>query len=737
MPHKKFCMLSSASICIAAATVPALSAENSKGGESENRKILSVAQAREARPVRANPRGRLPAPVRAQETSEQGHILVLSKNVRFPKGRGRQRTADAQALRLARELLGRVGASQRSLRSIRASTGVVNVVQVKGLTGQQVEALKRDSRIDDVEKEVAPTLDSPDTNPQNWGSDRIDQVNLPLDSSHEYVGASGIHIYILDTGVDASHAEFGGRVIETMNFTNETAQACDNHGTYSASFAAGATRGIARSAQIHDLKVATCAGFGSQFEVIAGINHVLNTKTGRAVINLSVSFPGTIGSLNNAAVDAVNQGVVFVTSSGNNYGLACIRSPNMVMDILTVGASAINDQRATFSNRGNCVDLHAPGVNVNGARNGGSYGPANGTSFSAPMVAGIAASIWSEQPSLSAAQVIQEVNSRATVGVLGNIPGGTANKLAHYKPGNVQANQPPTAIPGVNWSYVYSGRPGVQLDASQSSDPDNHTPLSYQWTQTLGPAVTLSNPSSATPTFTAPTVSTPTNLNFTLQATDSLGAVSQGTSLVSVVIVPDACTPYSDQAKLLDEFPLVTQGVNASSSVLMNRAKVEATLQQYVSDAQSQNAQVSGATLIASLKDRGNGATPASTQLPVAGAPLGSASINQGQFTVGVGGNSTPTFWQTAPVKLDRWYSFSTNLRPIHNGGGMNNDCTGTSLIFRVPRQNNASPMTKYRPVEIYNAKTGQITTISIRNFSMPPIQHKAPKVINAIPQPL
>lgn len=697
--------------------------------ETANAQSVSQKSSSQSNKQRGQQKPVMPAPARlpardqsqtkriqeAEQQTPSGHLIILSDRARIPSGRGKVAQAERRVRIIAARLLQYIQAGPAVSQSLKITTGGLNVIFVDGLSEQQVSKLSNSRLVSGVEAAVAMDLDGTDTNPQNWGSDRIDQINLPLDGSHDYTDASSIHIYVLDSGVDATHPEFGGRVIETRNFTSDSVQACDNHGTYSASFAAGATRGISRGAAIHDLKVATCAGSGSQFEVISAINHVLNTRTGPSVMNMSFSFDAQINSLNNLVRSAINQGVVAVTSSGNKYGLACIRSPNMVTEMLTVGASAVNDSRPSFSNRGGCVDVHAPGVNVNGARNGGSYGPSNGTSFSSPMVAGIAASIWSDQPGLSAAQVMQQVVDRATPGILSNIPGGTPNRLAHYKK---SINQPPVPAVGVNWSYVYSGRPGVQLDGTQSSDPDNHTPLTYNWSQTLGPAVALSDPTSPTPTFTAPAVNTPTNLNFTLTATDSLGLSSTQLALVSVVVTPDACTPY-DQARMLSEFPILSTGQNGSGSVVMDKSKVEATLTQYVSDAQATNALVSGATLNASLKDRGAGALPANAATPVADAPLHTASVTPNGFAVGNSNGPANGFWMGAPLKPNRWYEFLTTFRPIHNGGGMHNLCNSRNLVFRLPTVQNSQTIQPNRPLEIYDMKNGTTQTISIPAFSL------------------
>ena len=93
------------------------------------------------------------------------------------------------------------------------------------------------------------------------------------------------------------------------------------------------------------------------------------------------------------------------------------------------------------------------------------------------------------------------------------------------------SNSAPNAIAG--GAQTVSSGAAVSLDGSGSNDPDGDT-LSYSWTQTLGPGVTLSNATSANATFTAPSVSSDTLLRFTLQVSDPAGQIDTSTASVTV-----------------------------------------------------------------------------------------------------------------------------------------------------------------------------------------------------------
>lgn len=652
------------------------------------------------------------------------HLVIFSGAADIPVGQRNVDNARRRATRLTNRLLRSAKASRASLESIEVTTGVINIAYVEGLTPQQIRQVRADRRVADVEKEKYFRIlrDGVDTNPASWGLDRIDQRNLPLDSEHNYSDKTTANIYVMDGGSDFTHPEFSGRTGDQIDFTGDSQPSCDNHGTHIAGTMAGSTYGIARNAKIHDLKVAHCTSqWASTSWFINPINHVANTSSGQAVINYSISIPANQvpGSMVNAVNNAVTQhNIVFVTSSGNITSQSpnpnvCAFFPNNQAPVLTVAYSTLTDQFGTQAKRGSCVDLAAPGQNIVSAKRFGANGPMSGTSMAAPHVAGIAASIWMDNPSLTAQQVMQKVVDDATPGALSGVPSGNPNLLAHYKPPVTTGNQPPHAVASINWSHVYSARPGVQVSAAASSDPDNNTPLTYTWTETnhgfTPPSMTPDMLNDAA-IFTAPVnnTSSPKTYYFDLEVKDSLGLPSVGSSGVSMVVVPDACTPY-DANKLLDELKIgVVGSANNDFTVTANLTKLETTLQAYVSAAQSQNPQVSGGIHWMSLRDRGTGPVPGGS-INIPNVLNQSASLNGGTFAVGP---SSSGFWSGTPLEIDHWYRLASNVRPIHNGGGMNNDCTNTGVTFRLPDAGNSNTLfMTQRSIEFYDDKTGTITT--------------------------
>ncbi len=367
--------------------------------------------------------------------------LVLAALVSAPTASAAPGAADAGA-RPARTIPGRYIVTVRDDADPRAVAAIVGSAPrhlyrsaLRGFAGDltegQLTALRRRPDVVAIEPDAVVAADTTQTlsGGEPWGLDRIDERSFPLTSSFTYTRTgSGVRAYVLDTGIQASHPQFGTRAQAVYDAFGGSGQDCNGHGTHVAGTIGASTYGVAKGALLRGVRVLDCAGSGSTSGIIAGVDWVRANALRPAVANLSLGG-GASAALDSAVTNLANAGIFVAVAAGNEGQNACRVSPAAAPAAYTVAATDRTDTRASFSNYGSCVDGYAPGVAVRSTWPGSTVRSISGTSMASPHVAGVAALYKSAFGDAASATIAGWLNGNATAGVVRSNVTGTPNRL--------------------------------------------------------------------------------------------------------------------------------------------------------------------------------------------------------------------------------------------------------------------------------------------------------------------
>jgi type VII secretion-associated serine protease mycosin len=246
-----------------------------------------------------------------------------------------------------------------------------------------------------------------------------------LDQLRAQATGKGVTVAVIDTGVDHSNAQLrdamapgGGDFVGSTNGTQDL----EGHGTRVAGIIAARPLkgtgfvGLAPEARILSFRYTGAQDKQGNSHTMSQAIHAAVAK-GAKIINISSDTADKKDNpeLRNAVAAAVQSGALVVAAAGNDGagGTSADTYPASYPGVLAVAASDRNDERAFFSQAGNFVDIAAPGVGMVSTVPKGGQCTADGTSFAAPYVAGVAALLKEKNPGWTAAQLATRIEQTA------------------------------------------------------------------------------------------------------------------------------------------------------------------------------------------------------------------------------------------------------------------------------------------------------------------------------------
>jgi cerevisin len=332
-----------------------------------------------------------------------------------------------------------------------------------------IEQVRSHPDIDYIERDsivhtMTPIAEKDECDPETernspWGLARIShRKTLSFGTFNKYLftedGGEGVDAYVIDTGTNVDHVDFEGRAKWGKTIPQGDQDVDGNgHGTHCSGTIAGKKYGVAKKAHVYAVKVLRSNGSGSMSDVVKGVEYAANAhleqvelaKKGKrkgfkgSVANMSLGGGKTqaLDAVVNAAVAA---GIHFAVAAGNDNADACNFSPAAAGKAVTVGASALDDSRAYFSNWGKCTDIFAPGLSIQSTWIGSKYAvnTISGTSMASPHIAGLLAYYLSLHPAIDSQfyapitpeRLKADIMKIATKDTLTDLPKDTPNLLA-------------------------------------------------------------------------------------------------------------------------------------------------------------------------------------------------------------------------------------------------------------------------------------------------------------------
>ena len=368
-----------------------------------------------------------------------------------------------------------------------------------------------------------------------------------------HTGTSAVTVGICDTGIETTHPDFQLHRQQGYNAVDRLWESQGGninpvhwHGTATSGCAAANGNngtGVTGTGWNLSHRMMRVSNLSTGSASLSDLTHAALTSVGAGDKVANVSYSGVnSSSVRSAATQIKNMGGLLTWSAGND-GANLNWGDRDSDDVIVVGATTQSDTKASFSAYGASVDLMAPGDSVASTYTGASYAYVSGTSFSAPMTAGLIGLIWSYNPSLTPDQVESILKSGCddlgTNGVDNTFGYGRVNAYQSLLlAGGGPVNTPPTvtiSAPANGSSYTQGDN--VTFTGSATDSEDGTLTGSITWTSNLDGSI------GSGASFSISTLSVGTH-TVTASVTDS-GSLND-TDTVTVIVNPSAGSVPAD-----------------------------------------------------------------------------------------------------------------------------------------------------------------------------------------------
>ena len=419
------------------------------------------------------------------------------------------------------------------------------------LDASALERLAKDPSVASIEQDRVVVLQGDQVDPP-WGLDRVDQRSGTRNSRYSYTNTgTEVTAYVIDTGILASHIDFGGRVGTGYTVYSDSygTTDCNGHGTHVAGTIGGSTYGIAKAVSLIPIRVLSCSGTGYTSGVIAGINWAISDHASYTPAVANMSLGGSYSAaLNSAVANATADGIVFAVAAGNSNANACSFSPASEPTAITVGAIGGSDDRASFTNYGSCVDVFAPGVSIMSATIASSSASRmlSGTSMASPHVAGAAALLLQSDPTATPAQIAALIVDSATPDAITGLAAGSPNLVLYTGAAIVSPNPVAPSVPTSLTAVGGVTQASLSWTAPTQSGSADVTDYVVEYSSDSGSTWAEFDDGMSTSTDATVTgLTNGTTYQFRVKAVSSGGTSEPSATATAIVGVPSAPTSLS------------------------------------------------------------------------------------------------------------------------------------------------------------------------------------------------